>query len=206
MHPEKQILRFYTLHVLQAWCQLSLCPGDTLGLRAWSACFLSKWGISVMACNFITSSLPGLPPYWTVNSLWARPFWIGVLEPSTALEHAQQMTYYSFCSPLSHIYTVTACPQIPHQTSFFLKKLIKIYLFIWLCWVFVVASGIFSCGMWDLSSSTRDRTWAPCIENRVLITGLLGSFPCSLLLISSSSHRWIELTVAIFLVQHVIQI
>ena len=49
----------------------------------------------------------------------------------------------------------------------FFKK--NIYLFIWLCQV-LVASGIFSCSMWDLqlrhvgsSSLTRDQTWAPCI-------------------------------------------
>ena len=33
------------------------------------------------------------------------------------------------------------------------------------------------CGVWDLSSLTRDRTHAPCIGNRVLITGLTGKSP-----------------------------
>ena len=56
----------------------------------------------------------------------------------------------------------------PLKTTNFLK--IFIYLF-WLHWVlvvahriFVVARGIFSCGMHAGSiSPTRDRTWAPCI-------------------------------------------
>ena len=40
----------------------------------------------------------------------------------------------------------------------------------WLCWVLFVGCGIFSCsmqtlncGMWDLSSLTRDRTRAPAL-------------------------------------------
>ena len=50
--------------------------------------------------------------------------------------------------------------------------LFNIYLFIWLCWVIVVAHGIFDlhCGMQNLklqhagsSYLTRGQNWAPCI-------------------------------------------
>ena len=48
----------------------------------------------------------------------------------------------------------------------------NIYLFIWLCQVFVAVRGIFNCsvvtlnfGMWDLVPLTRDRTWDPYVRN-----------------------------------------
>ena len=44
--------------------------------------------------------------------------------------------------------------------SYFFKK----YLFIWLCWVFVVECGIFSCSTWDLSSLNRDQTLTPVLS------------------------------------------
>ena len=39
---------------------------------------------------------------------------------------------------------------LPLIYSYIYTMLFKIYLFIWLWWVSVVASGIFSCGPWDL--------------------------------------------------------
>ena len=41
----------------------------------------------------------------------------------------------------------------------------NIYVFIWLCWVFVPAHRIFSCGMWDLVPWPAIEPGAPCIEN-----------------------------------------
>ena len=63
---------------------------------------------------------------------------------------------------------------LDNYLSLFLKK----YLFICLHWVFVVAGGLLSCGMWTLSCSmhvgssslTRGQTWAPC-------TGSAESYP-----------------------------
>jgi len=39
---------------------------------------------------------------------------------------------------------------LPLIYSYIYAILFLIYLFIWLCWVSVAASGIFSCGLWDL--------------------------------------------------------
>ena len=39
----------------------------------------------------------------------------------------------------------------------------NINLFIWLYWVLVAAPELFSCGMWDLSSLTKDWTPVPYI-------------------------------------------
>ena len=49
------------------------------------------------------------------------------------------------------------------------KIFLKIYLFIccylfWLCWVFAAVHRR-SCGIWDLSSLTRDQTWALSIRS-----------------------------------------
>ena len=55
---------------------------------------------------------------------------------------------------------------VDRKQAFWFPFYFKKYLFIWLCRVLVASCGIFSCGMWDLSL-TRDRTWAPCIGNKV---------------------------------------
>ena len=60
------------------------------------------------------------------------------------------------------------------KTFFFLN--IYFYLFLWLCWVLVVACKIFSCGMWTLSCGMWDLVPWPGNETghwgcRVLATG-----------------------------------
>ena len=48
--------------------------------------------------------------------------------------------------------------------KWYLIVCVCVFFFFWLCWVLVVAHGIFSCGLHVGSSSlTRDWTQAPCI-------------------------------------------
>ena len=65
---------------------------------------------------------------------------------------------YEFILAINHLSNIQFANIFSHSVRFlfivltvsFLK--IFIYLFIWLCWVLVVACGIFSCVMWDLVS------------------------------------------------------
>ena len=50
----------------------------------------------------------------------------------------------------------------------FFVYIVLVFGFFWLHWVFIVPHRPSSCGMWDLSSPTRDRTRVPCIGRRIL--------------------------------------
>ena len=47
----------------------------------------------------------------------------------------------------------------------------NIYLCIWLCWVLVVAHGIFSCGIWDLVPWPGIKPSSPVLEHSVWASG-----------------------------------
>ena len=76
----------------------------------------------------------------------------------------------------------------PSYNLLFLKK----YLFIWLCQVLFIAHGLSSCGtqalcgMWDLSSPTRDQTGISCIRRQILNHWTTRESPPSHLLLSES--------------------
>ena len=77
------------------------------------------------------------------------------------------LTHLDLSSFGSPIILLLASSQPLGQLSFILLFFKKYF---WLCWVLVVAHGIFSCGMLDIqwehvgsSSLIRDQTWAPCI-------------------------------------------
>ena len=63
--------------------------------------------------------------------------------------------------------------QSMHFFSFFKK------IFIWLCWVLVVAHDIFSCGIWDLVPSPGTEPWPLHWELSVLTTGPPGKSQAS---------------------------
>ena len=66
------------------------------------------------------------------------------------------------CAPdfWGHAFSETTICTLP--SFLFIKE--NIYLFIWLHWVFVVACGIFRCGMWDLVLWPGTKPVPPALE------------------------------------------
>ena len=54
--------------------------------------------------------------------------------------------------------------------------------------VVVVLAVLGFCGMWDLSTMTRDRTLVPCIGGRILNHWTTREVPCSVLISTLSGH------------------
>ena len=66
------------------------------------------------------------------------------------------------CAPdfWGHAFPETTICTLP--SFLFIKE--NIYLFIWLHWIFVVACGIFRCGMWDLVPWPGTKPVPPALE------------------------------------------